>query len=151
MRMSLGVLLPWQSCQMGEDESGEATIEFIGVVVLFVVPLFYFLWCMGMLQSTAYAAEAAARNAARIVSVNPSHVDAARIQADLAFSDYNIEAERTVEISCYPVSCPQGVGRVVVRVESSVPLPLIPSWVTKNSGVRVQSQMELPIEGVQLK
>lgn len=151
MRSFRCFLLCWRRFRMRQDEGGEATIEFIGVVVLFLVPLFYFLWCMGMLQSTAYAAESAARNAARIVSINPSHIDAARIQADLAFHDYNIDSVRTVEISCYPASCPQGVGQVVVRVESSVPLPLIPSWVTKSSGIRVQSQVEMPIEGVQLK
>lgn len=140
-----------RKCESGLGECGEATVEFIAVVVIFLVPLFYALLTVGSVQSGVYAVEAATRNAARILSANPEHVDAAYVQADVTFSDYGLEGRHQVHIECFPSSCPQGSGRVVVSIEAVLPLPLLPEWLNQGTHIPVRSSIEMPIEGAVIR
>lgn len=134
----------------GSGEVGEATIEFIGVMMILVIPIFYLIITLGSLQSAVYAAEASARNAVRIVANNPQQQEAARLQGYLTFQDYNIAATPDIHVSCQPAHCQAG-GSVEVFVATSVPLPLLPDWLSGGLSIPVEAQANMPIAGVELR
>ncbi|MDO5049604.1 MAG: hypothetical protein Q4D87_06960 [Actinomycetaceae bacterium] len=108
-----------------DSEAGEATVEFIAMVVVILVPLAYFIFTMASIQSAVFAAEAAARETGRIVATNPSANAHVTRQVDQIFSDYHVDSTRNVDIQCSPGPCATA-DVVRVRVEVSVDLPLIP-------------------------
>lgn len=135
----------------GEDapfaaETGEALIEFIAVMVLFVIPVFYIILSLGQLQAATYAAEAAARNAARILAANPHSYALAERQAQLAFSDFGLP-DPAVTAACQPTNCSTN-GVVSVVVEAHTPLPLLPDWVGARATFPVVAQVSMPVEGL---
>lgn len=134
----------------GSGEAGEATVEFIGVMMILVIPVFYLIITLGSLQSALYAAEASARNAVRIVANNPQQQEAARLQGYLTFQDYNIAAAPDIHVSCQPAHCQAG-GSVEVFVATSVPLPLLPDWLSGGLSIPVEAQANMPIAGVELR
>lgn len=129
-----------------EAEVGEALIEFIAVMILFVIPVFYIILSLGQLQASSYAAEAAARNAARILAANPHSYGRVERQAQLAFSDFGLPPP-AIAASCQPADCPTN-GVVTVVVEAHTPLPLVPDWVGARASFPVVSQVSMPVEGL---
>lgn len=111
------------------DERGSASLEFLTIGFLLLVPLVYLVLAVSAIQSGALAVEGAARHAARVA------VDAAdRLEADaaaeravsVALSDYGIDADAaSITLSCDPV-CLQPGSRLHVQVTASVRLPLVP-------------------------
>lgn len=127
-------------------EAGEALIEFIAVMILFVIPVFYIILSLGQLQAGTYAAESAARNSARILAANPKSHALAERQAQLAFSDFGLPPP-AIHASCQPVDCPSN-GVVTVLVEAHTPLPLVPDWVGARASLPVVAQVSMPVEGL---
>lgn len=128
------------------EEAGEALIEFLAVMILFVIPVFYIILSLGQVQASTYAAEAAARNAARILSAQPSSHVLAERQAQLAFEDFGLPAP-SIHASCQPSNCPTH-GVVTVVVEAQTPLPLVPDWVGARASFPVRAQVSMPVEGL---
>lgn len=135
-----------RSTQWRPEEKGEALIEFIAVMILFVIPVFYIILSLGQLQASTYAAEAAARNAARILAANPAAHSLAERQAQLAFSDFGLPAPQ-IHAACQPAECSTD-GVVTVSVESQVPLPLVPDWIGARASIPVMAQVSMPVEGL---
>jgi hypothetical protein len=116
----------------GRAEAGSAAVEFLTLGIVLLVPLVYLVLVLGSLQGAAFAAEGAARQAAREVVLAGS--DAAARAAvtgavDAALADWRIPASASaVELRCAPDpgNClvPRGTVRVTVRV--AVALPLLP-------------------------
>ena len=50
------------------QEGGEATVEFVGLVFLLVVPVVYLVVSLAQVQGALFAAEAGAREASRILA-----------------------------------------------------------------------------------
>jgi Flp pilus assembly protein TadG len=116
----------------GADDRGSASLEFILVGVMLLVPLVYLIVALGAIQEHALGAEAGARHIARVISTAPDERSAReraeRVRRSIA-AEYGIsDADLAVTVQCRPVSapCPRGGATVVVAVRTSVPLPLAP-------------------------
>ena len=115
------------------DEGGSASLEFITVGLLMLVPLIYLVVALGMIQGQALGVEAAARHTARAISLaHDERAATARTSAILAgvAEEYGIEpGELDVSVSCVPAAsaCPAAGVTVLVSVRTRVVLPLVPS------------------------
>ena len=107
-------------------DSGTASVEFIWLSLLLLVPFVYAFLCLFDVQRAAFAVSVASRSAARafLLSDNPiSAEDRANLAARVALDDQEI-GNATVRLACIPRNrClqPESSVRVVVRAE--VPLP----------------------------
>lgn len=133
----------------GAGERGEATIEFIGMTLLLLVPLIYVVVALAGVQGALFAAEAASREVARVLAADPAQTSVAHTQAVLAFEDFGLDDPR-VETSCVPAACTQAGSVVTVRVSTTVPLPLVPGWVGQRGLLPVSSTSQAVVEGVRL-
>lgn len=114
------------------DESGSASLEFISVGLLLLVPIVYLVLALSALQCAALAVDGAARQATRIF-VQGESVGEARSAAgraiEVTLSDYGVDAAAaSVEITCrpQPTACLTRRGFVTVTISVVVPLPLAP-------------------------
>jgi hypothetical protein len=112
-------------------EDGSASLEFLTVGMILLVPLVYLVLAMASIQGGALAVEGAARQAARVAvqAVDAGAADAAVERAvRVALDDYGIEADAaSVTVSCSPSGdCLAPGERVQVSVTASVTLPLVP-------------------------
>jgi Flp pilus assembly protein TadG len=114
------------------SDDGSASLEFITVGMILLVPLVYLILTLSQLQAGAFAVEGAARQAARVFVQSPSTGDAkasAKRAVQFALADYGIDpSSATIDIACKPVShdCLTRQGFVTVTVSARVPLPLVP-------------------------
>lgn len=113
-------------------DDGSASLEFITVGALLLVPLVYLVLALAQLQAAAFAVEGAARQATRVF-VQSESLGAAAAAAERAIAvtlaDYGVaEAPTTVEIDCRPEpgDCLTRRGFVTIEVTVEVTLPLIP-------------------------
>ncbi|MGA9715785.1 MAG: hypothetical protein WBQ48_08155, partial [Aeromicrobium sp.] len=116
---------------MTQPHRGTATIEFIWLSILLLVPLLYVLVAVFDAQRAAYGTSSASRAAARAFLQSPDVVTGerrARSAARLAMTDQGVDGA-TVQISCLPTSaaCLQPGSSVRVFVQTSQRLPLTPS------------------------
>lgn len=108
-----------------DPESGEATVEFIAMTIVILIPLAYFIFTIAAVQSAVLASEAAARETGRIMANKPEATAHVSRQADQIFSDYRVDGAHTVTVQCEPQPC-ANADLIQVRVEVHVELPLIP-------------------------
>ncbi len=127
------------------NETGSASIEFITVGMLLLIPVTYFVIAMASIQGAALAVEGGARHAARSYVRAPSEADAerhARFAITAALEDFGL-ADTVVDIrarcSPQPRECLVRRGLVTIDVAATVPLPLVPpEWFGANAaGVTV--------------
>src|SRR5690554_7592615 len=88
------------------EENGPASLEFITVGMLLLLPLVYLVLVVAALQAGALAVEGAARQAARVF-VQGDTERSATAQAEraiqFALADYGLDsADATVVVSCAP-------------------------------------------------
>jgi len=113
-------------------ESGSASIEFIGVGLLLLVPLVYLVLTLSALQSAALAVDGAARQATRIFVQGETLADArsaASRAIEVTLADYGVDADHAsvlVECRPRPNACLTRRGFVTVTIRVVVPLPLAP-------------------------
>ncbi|WP_309617487.1 hypothetical protein [Salinibacterium sp.] len=114
------------------DDSGSASLEFVTVGLVLLVPLVYLVLAMSSIQAGALAVEGAARQAARVF-VQSADLDSARASAtravEFALADHGIDPDSaSIAVSCEPrpSSCLTRQGFVTVTVALSVALPLLP-------------------------
>lgn len=131
-------------------EGGGALVEFVVLVVALVIPLVYLVVSLSLVQASVFAAEAASREAARVLAAEPQDLDTARAQVDLVFEDHGLPAPEEVLLGCVPASCHGEGARVSVRVSSTVPLPLVPSWSGQKGLLPVSATSEALVEGMRL-
>lgn len=113
-------------------DDGSASLEFITVGLVLLLPLVYLVLAMASIQGAALAVEAAARQAVRVYVVSSSEAVAAqRAERAIAFAlaDAGIEHTPTVAVECRPRpgDCLTRLGVVTITVGVSVPLPLVPN------------------------
>lgn len=114
------------------SEGGSASLEFITVGVLMLVPLVYLVLVVSALQAASLGLEGAARQASRVFVQAETLADA-RAAAERAITvtlaDYGLDAaDAEVAISCRPDpgDCLARRGFVTVEIATVVPLPLAP-------------------------
>lgn len=116
------------------DDSGSAIVEFLGLALVLLVPLIYLVLVLGRLEAASFAAEGAAREAARTyVVADTADQGAARAVAatgialrDQGFDDDPVDA---LTLSCSSTPCLEPGSDVAARVDLVVPLPFVPQFV----------------------
>lgn len=121
------------------DETGSASLEFIGAGVLLLVPLVYLIIALAQIQSHTFGVDAAARYATRVLAQNPATLDALGSNVTVIAQQYGLSPENIrVTVSCVdPGPCPAPGGLVTVTVTALSPLPLMPSFLTHSGGASV--------------
>lgn len=118
--------------RLSTDETGSASLEFVALGVLLLVPMVYLMVTMAAIQAGAFAVEGAARQAARVF-VQEREIADARAAATravaFALADHGIDpdsAQVTVACTPQPDRCLARRGFVTVTVDTAVSLPLAP-------------------------
>lgn len=118
--------------RLGREE-GSASIEFITVGILLLVPTVYLVLALSSIQSASFAVEGAARQASRVFvqaeNLGDAQAAASRAVA-VTLADYGLDAAAaTVTISCAPnpADCLTRRGFVTVTISTVAPLPLFPA------------------------
>ncbi|MGN6743072.1 MAG: hypothetical protein ACTHJL_07210 [Amnibacterium sp.] len=115
-----------------DRESGSAAVEFLTLGVLLIVPVVYLVLVLAALQGAAFAAEGAARQAARMLVLAPTDADgrlAAAAAVRVGLADWRIPASAAagvVRCAPDPADCLTPRGTVAVTVRVAVALPLLP-------------------------
>jgi Flp pilus assembly protein TadG len=112
----------------GDD--GTATIEFVWLSILLLVPLVYVLLAVFDAQRASFGVSTASRSAARAFLQAPdvaSGEQRARLAARIALDDQGLSAA-DIRITCLPSStdCLHPGSSVRVLVRTTQPLPLTP-------------------------
>jgi hypothetical protein len=129
------------------DDTGSAVVEFVTLGVLMLVPLVYLVITLGRVQAAAFAADGAARSAARaMVRADDEASGRARALAavrlglrDQGFDDDPATAGR---VACSASPCLSPQGRVSVAVTVRVPLPGLPAVVDRVARTQVTVRAE---------
>lgn len=113
------------------DESGSASLEFITVGLILLVPLVYLIVALGAIQSQALGVETGARQLARTIATAPDTATAdarSKRVLEAIIAEYGIDpAKVEVEVSCAtPGPCPTAGTLLSVTVTAEVALPLVP-------------------------
>lgn len=125
-------------------EDGTATIEFVWLTLLLLVPFVYLLVAVFDTQRAAYGVSTASRSAARAFLQSPdagAGEQRARVAARVALDDQGLE-EASVRITCLPSpgDCLEPGSSVRVVVRATQRLPLTPSALgSQLGGVTVDS------------
>ena len=127
------------------SERGDATVEFLGVVVVLVIPLLYVVLAVGAVSAGAMAVDSGAREAARILAEDRDREDDARRAVSLIVEDFGVNAPVEMLAECPGCGAEQGVVQVSVSV--TVPLPFLPRWLG-SIGVGVTSSARAPVREV---
>ena len=114
-------------------DQGSASVEFITVGLLLLVPMVYLVLALSSIQSASFAVEGAARQASRVFvqsdAVEGGEAAAARAIA-VTLADYGLDAGNAeISISCRPdpADCLTRRGFVTVSISIVAPLPLFPA------------------------
>lgn len=112
------------------DERGTATVEFVWLTILLLVPFLYILVAVFDTQRASYAVAAASRSAARayLQAGDPGVGEQrARAAARVALHDQDVDADVVITCEPSPAACLQPGSSVRVVVHTVQPLPLTPS------------------------
>ena len=104
------------------DDSGNAIVEFLGLALVLMVPLVYLVLVLGRLEAATFAAEGAAREAARTyVAADTAAEGSARAAAaagialrDQGFDDDPVDA---LTLSCSSTPCLAPGSDVAARID----------------------------------
>ena len=128
----------------GPDDTGSATVEFVWLSILLLVPFLYILVAVFDTQRAAYGVSAASKSAARAFLQSPDAVSGQQrgwAAAQAALEDQGLLGA-TVRISCLPSvsDCFEPGSSVRVVVRATQPLPLTPrSLGSQLAGITVDS------------
>lgn len=123
--------------RFGQDR-GSASLEFITVGMVLLVPLVYLVLTLAAIQAGAYAVESAARQAARVFVQSPDTTSAsasASTAVAFALADHGLGTESaSVTVTCHPRPdvCLTRQGFVTVDIDLTIALPGIPAVLTGN-------------------
>lgn len=136
-------------------DAGNAIVEFLGVALLLLVPTVYLVLVVGRVQAASFAAEGAAREAARVLATAadhaaPSATARAGAAVELAFADqgfHDVDAAHALTFTCTTPRCDSAADDVSVRVTVDVTLPAVPAFVQRvvPMAVRVSAESIAPL------
>lgn len=128
------------------NERGSSSIEFITAGMILLIPLVYLVLAMSALQAGAFAAEGAARQAARafVLASDEREGRAAASQAvAVTLADYGLDADSTalsIDCSAGAAVCLAPGEIVVVTVRVEVGMPLVPEVLGLQQVARIPMQ-----------
>lgn len=129
-------------------ERGSASVEFVWVTLLLLVPFVYILLAVFDVQRAAYAVSVASKSAARAYLLAPDVATGeqrARLAARVALQDQRVDADVTIRCLPSAADCLQPGSSVQVTVRAVQPLPLTPSALGDQlGGVAVDSRHSEP-------
>lgn len=118
------------------DDRGSASLELMTVGLVLLVPLVYLVLAVASIQSGAFAAEGAARQAARVFVQSGTEKDAeasALRAVEFALADSGVDPQSIdIGVTCSPQpdQCLTRQGLVTVTIDIAVALPLAPAAIT---------------------
>lgn len=124
-------------------EAGSASLEFLVVAVILLVPIVYLIVALGTIQQQALGVETGARQLARTVATAPDAAvarDRSSRVIDEIVAEYGIDPTAlAVSATCDPgaPSCPEPGALVRVTLRTSVALPLVPPVLGLDRATRV--------------
>jgi hypothetical protein len=129
-------------------DGGSATIEFVAIGVLLLVPLVYFVVALSRIQAAAFAADSSAREAARAFVTAAEEDDGRRraaiaVQLGLRDQGFTNADDGELAFECEtPVACLTPGSQVRVLVEVRVVLPGVPDFFDRafSTGVTVRAE-----------
>lgn len=133
--------------QPRRTDEGSASLEFLTVGLLLLVPTVYLVLALASIQGAAFAVEGAARHASRVFvqagSPDDAHAAASRA-IEVTLADYGVDPDGVeVAISCSPdpADCLRRRGFVTVTVTAVAALPVFPTVLGTDLplGVRIDS------------
>lgn len=133
-------------------ERGSATVEFISIGVLLIVPLVYFVITMGRIQAAGFAADGSAREAARAFVTAANDEDGfqrAAIAVRLGLQDQGFNPDDAdLAMDCAGRVCLTPGGRVVARVRVRVALPGVPAFIDRavSTSITVRSSQTAAVD-----
>lgn len=114
------------------NERGSATVEFIGLSIILLIPAIYLLVTISQLQAAGYAAVAASDQAAKTIAHTTSDTHAEQLAINtvhLTAENYQLDPATTeTTIHCTNTPCHTAGTQITVHVSINVPLPLIPTF-----------------------
>ena len=116
-------------------EVGSASLEFLTVGMILLVPLVYLVLAVASIQAAALGVEGAARQAARVAVLQADGASAASVErtVGVVLADYGVDAGTTsVSVDCSG-PCDEAGTRITVRVGAVVALPLVPQALAASS------------------
>jgi hypothetical protein len=121
------------------DDQGSASLEFITVGMLLLVPLVYLILTLSVVQAGVFAVEGAARQAARVFVQSATvaqGTERAHNALNVALADHGLNADAaTITVTCSPnpATCLTRSGFVTVTVLARVSLQLAPPVLDVNA------------------
>ncbi|QTX04318.1 hypothetical protein [Agromyces archimandritae] len=132
-------------------DRGNASLEFLTVGLLLLVPLVYLVIAMAEIQGGTLAVEGAARQAARVYA-RAENVEAGEAAADravrIAFADSGLETgDAEVDLDCLGGDCLEPGSSVRFSVTTRVTLPLVPALFSLDrlASIPVNGTATLPV------
>ncbi len=128
------------------NERGSASLEFITIGLILLVPFVYLVLTMAAIQGAAFAVEGAARQSVRVfVQAGNEREAAERAERAIRFAlaDAGLDAlEPRVAVTCSPKpeACLTRRGTVTISVAVTVPLPLTPPFLSLDVPLGVPMQ-----------
>lgn len=104
-------------------------MEFLGGMVVLLIPLVYLVLTLGQVQAAAFAAEGAAREAGRHLTTAPSieaGLRGAQVSVATAFADhgFDVDPAEALDVHCRADPCLEPGAHLGIDVGIEVPLPL---------------------------
>lgn len=110
-------------------EAGSATVEFIGLALILLIPAVYLLVTLAQLQAAGYAVVAAADQAAKTVGFAEDDLHAEYLATNvihLTAENFQLDPAKTsMQVHCTQDSCVEPGTFISVEVSIDVPMPLM--------------------------
>lgn len=136
------------------DDAGTASVEFIVLAVLLLIPLAYVVMSVMTVQAASFATTHAAREAGRAFVTADSAREAslrAQAAAELAFADQGFAfPARSMSITCPGVPCLEPGSQAVVTIDWQVPLPWMPAFVESEMALPIHAVHQVPVDAYRL-
>ncbi|MGK9146638.1 hypothetical protein KXS11_03290 [Plantibacter flavus] len=133
------------------DESGSASLEFITIGLVLLVPLVYLIVALSGVQGAVLAADGAAAQAAKLYArAGDDTLGRQRAEDALALSllDFDLDrAQASLRLDCEPNGLPCGTrgGTVTASVRILVALPLAPELISIGVALPVVGSATAPV------
>jgi len=129
------VARPWAAARArGDGDGGSALVEFLGISLVLLVPIVYLVLVLGRIQAATFAAEGAAREAARVyVAADDAEQGAVRavtaVGIALVDQGFDDDPAGALDVRCSADPCLTPGAEVAATVQVRVPLPFVPTFV----------------------
>ena len=117
-----------------EGDDGSAVLEFLALALVLLIPLVYLVLTLARLEAATFAAEGAAREAARtyvVADAADEGAERAIAAVGIALRDQGFDDDpaQALTLTCSTSPCLAPGSDVAARIDVLVPLPFVPVFV----------------------